>query len=94
METKNARRERHTERVRERRLADERAEGARRAHLDRVARREQAAGLRSRVYTPQEWASQLARVSRVLEAVNRHRAAQDPVRLDEIHLPERATPGP
>ena len=76
--------------LREQRLADARAVGERRAHLDRVARRERSAQLRVARYTEAEWHALRDRVIAVLERVNRHRAADDPVRLDAIRMPERA----
>jgi poly(beta-D-mannuronate) C5 epimerase len=88
---KNTRRERLNERLREDRLANARARGERRANLDRVDRRERAAELRSRTYTPDEWRAQRAEVANMLEAVNRHRASEDPLSIDAIMLPERLT---
>lgn len=89
VEEKNTALKRLNERLREEDLADERTQGARRAHLDRVDRRERAAELRTKAYLPDERLALEARVTHLLQAVNRHRAPDDPLHLESVMLPLR-----
>jgi len=89
VEEKNTALKRLNERLREEDLADERTQGARRAHLDRVDRRERAAESRTKAYLPDERLALEARVTHLLQAVNRHRAPDDPLHLEAVMLAPR-----
>jgi poly(beta-D-mannuronate) C5 epimerase len=90
--SKNALREDLQGRIERERLADARATGERRAYLDRVRRRDEAARLLVESYDEGQWQAIIERIRARLVLINRHRAADDPITENELALPTGRDP--